>query len=103
MTSDDQRDELRRVLDENTRLRAENEELHLRLRELEAKLEAALRTGEPVLTRSTTSTAAIAASSATSTPTNVRWTFGEANTRADSRRSRTVAPPAAPLRAAGAR
>ncbi len=43
MTFDDQGDELRRVLDENKSLRAENERLRLRLGELEAKLEAALR------------------------------------------------------------
>ncbi len=46
MTSDDQGDELRRVLDENKRLRAENEQLRLRLGELEARLEAALRAGK---------------------------------------------------------
>jgi transposase len=46
MTSHDQDDELRRVLDENKRLRAENEQLRLRLGELEASLEAALRAGK---------------------------------------------------------
>jgi len=53
MTTDDQGDELRRALDENERLRAENdrlradnERLQVRLNDLEAKLEAALRAGK---------------------------------------------------------
>jgi transposase len=46
MTSDDQDEERRRVFDENKRLRAENEQLRLRLGDLEAKLEAALRAGK---------------------------------------------------------
>ncbi len=46
MTSDDQADELRRVLDENRRLRAENDQLRWRLGDLETKLEAALRAGK---------------------------------------------------------
>lgn len=46
MTTDDSGDELRRARREIERLRAENEQLQRRLRELEARLEAALRVGK---------------------------------------------------------